>query len=150
MKQILKVQGDVYFVKIEKVDEPVVSCSPEKEGYVLAKGEATGHAHLIEDVESVKLYQGEEFLYLKVDKPVKVVHPEHKPITLEPGLWRVGIQLEYDYFGLSNTDRLYRPQVRPTRDLPNTHHLHHPLVRPIKDSFNTQNLYRPQVRPVRD
>jgi len=115
MKQILKVQGDVYFVKVEEVPRKLTPISPEKEGYVLARGEATGHAHLIEDIENVSLCRGDDdFLYLRVDSPVQVVHPEHKPITLEPGFWRVGIQLEYDYFGLLNTNPRYR--VRHIRD----------------------------------
>ncbi|MDW8003011.1 MAG: hypothetical protein RMJ39_10210 [Deltaproteobacteria bacterium] len=114
MEPILKVQGDVYFVKTEELPSWVKLVTPRGGRYVLARGEATGHAHAIEDTENVTLYEVNGTLYLKVDNPVTVVHEEHKPINLEPGIWRVGIQREYDYFEL-----VYRNVyhiVRPIRD----------------------------------
>ncbi|MCS7135302.1 MAG: hypothetical protein NZ893_02590, partial [Candidatus Aenigmarchaeota archaeon] len=86
MKPVLKVQGDVYFVKIEELPSGAEDVTPRTERYVLARGEATGHAHVIEDTENVRIYEKDGTLYLKVDSPISVVHEEHKPITLEPGI----------------------------------------------------------------
>ena len=44
-------------------------------GYVIAEGEATGHAHTIAD--EVELYQDGDVKKLKMDKPVTVRHEEH-------------------------------------------------------------------------
>lgn len=70
---------------------------PSPKGYILAKGEITGHTHKIEDFVNVRLYQVGDVYYLECLNPVSVVHEEHKPITLEPGIWKVGIQRVYDY-----------------------------------------------------
>lgn len=64
---------------------------------MLAEGEVTGHFHGIEEDESELIQIGEKIL-LKLAKAATLRHQEHKPITLEPGLWEVGIVQEYDYF----------------------------------------------------
>jgi len=72
------------------------------EGGVLAEGEVTGHAHRIENPPDVELYQDKarDVLYLrvKVEKgtTARVVHEEHAPIELPPGVYRVWKQREYD------------------------------------------------------
>lgn len=68
---------------------------------VLAHGEQTGHAHTIEDgLDQVKMYESDGKLYLEVNGEVEVIHQEHKPITLTPGIWEVGQVNEYDYMAL--------------------------------------------------
>ena len=64
---------------------------------VLAEGESTGHAHVVEDDEAELIQIGERML-LKLGKAATVVHEEHGPITLEPGIWEVGRVREYDYY----------------------------------------------------
>ncbi len=63
---------------------------------VLAHGES-GHSHVIEDDEAELIQIGERML-LKLTKFATVVHEEHKPITLAPGIWEIGRVKEYDYF----------------------------------------------------
>ena len=63
---------------------------------VLAHGES-GHSHVVEDDEAELIQIGERML-LKLERAVTVVHEEHKPVTLEPGIWEVGRVKEYDYF----------------------------------------------------
>ena len=89
-------QGDVILKKITQLPEgnkKVIS----KGKMVLAEGEVTGHFHGIEEDESELIQIGEKIL-LKLAKTATLRHQEHKPITLEPGLWEVGIVQEYDYF----------------------------------------------------
>lgn len=62
---------------------------------VLAYGEVTGHSHRMEAPEHAELweYQGERFL--KLLATTRVIHEEHQPITLGPGIYRVWQQREY-------------------------------------------------------
>lgn len=64
---------------------------------VLADGEHTGHQHVVES-EDAELVQIGERMLLKLAKQATVVHQEHKPITLSPGIWEVGRVREYDWF----------------------------------------------------
>jgi hypothetical protein len=63
---------------------------------VLADGEHTGHQHVVEDDEAELIQIGERML-LKLGRAATVVHPEHKPIRLSPGIWEVGRVLEHDW-----------------------------------------------------
>jgi hypothetical protein len=62
---------------------------------MLATGEITGHSHRVEEPETAEMweYRGEHFL--KVRAITRVIHEEHRPITLEPGMYRVWQQREY-------------------------------------------------------
>lgn len=100
-KKILKVQGDIYFVKINSDELPKFPTQPISQidgKYILAKGEKTGHAHVIEEKNNIKVYEEDGFIYIINQNAIKVEHEEHKPITLEPGIWKVGKQREYDPF----------------------------------------------------
>ncbi|CUU01117.1 hypothetical protein JGI3_02245 [Candidatus Kryptobacter tengchongensis] len=102
-KQILKVQGDVFFIKINQIEPGErVELISEDGKYIIRKGELTGHVHYIDEIDNVKLLLVNGIMYVLVnDRPVKVKHQEHKPITLEPGVWRVGVQREFDPFAYS-------------------------------------------------
>lgn len=64
---------------------------------VLAEGEATGHSHTVED-DNAELIRIGERLLLSLPNGGTVIHEEHKPIKLAPGIWEVGQVREYDYF----------------------------------------------------
>lgn len=125
--QILKQiqQGDVWIEKVDNFigmeygksrwDRKVVDVGKEiylkaelanlgADEFILAAGEATGHHH--------RLKVNSEGDTIVSDKPIRVdmdkgifeliekailVHEEHNPIDLEPGLYRFGIINEYDY-----------------------------------------------------
>jgi len=95
--QSMKVQGDLFFVRIQEIPEGSKKVRPEGNCYILGRGEITGHSHTVSSLYA-KLYEKDGVLYLRVLRPVQVTHEEHHPITLEPGAWRVGIQREYDPF----------------------------------------------------
>lgn len=68
----------------------------DERGFIIAEGEATGHAHVIND--DIELYAKDGILFVKTEKPVEVRHEEHRPVTLDPGIWQVGTVREYDPF----------------------------------------------------
>jgi len=88
-------QGDVFIEKIESAElGPEI---PKNDGVVLAYGEVTGHAHRIRD-EGATLFHGKaanEDRFLRVLRPVNLLHEEHSTITLPPGLYRVRRQREW-------------------------------------------------------
>ena len=97
------VQGDVFFTKARLIPKGAKRIERLKRGYVIAKGEATGHAHVIED--EIELYKKDGTLFLRTQREVKVLHEEHLPVTLTKGIWKVGIVREYDPF-LEETRRV--------------------------------------------
>ena len=58
-------------------------------------GEATGHAHAITDVANATVYTLADALFVDVAETVVVVHDEHDPVVLDPGVWFVPMQVEY-------------------------------------------------------
>jgi len=90
------IQGDVIIKKIDSIPEGVGLVDKTERGYVMAIGEATGHAHVIES--DLECYEKDNILYFKNDKPVALKHEEHGTITIEPGIWKRGIVREFDAF----------------------------------------------------
>lgn len=93
----MRVQGDVYCVRVNELPAGCKRIASEKGCYVLAKGEATGHAHIITDEKAV-MYEKKGVLYLSVMGLTDVKHEEHGPIQLDTGTWKIGIIKEYDAF----------------------------------------------------
>lgn len=63
---------------------------------ILARGEATGHAHRVEPTEQSELFEEDGTLYLRVSGvTARVVHEEHDTIALPAGEYRVWQQREY-------------------------------------------------------
>ena len=83
-------QGDLLFVL--QNTRPVVDLTPRQSKGIVA-GEATGHAHRLTAGTILEAPDGT--LYLDLTYPTKVVHEEHAPLTLDPGLWLVVRQREY-------------------------------------------------------
>lgn len=64
---------------------------------ILAEGEVTGHAHVLEG--NVDVYELDNGLrQFNLDSPTTIVHEEHKKIELPPGEYLSGKVLEYDHF----------------------------------------------------
>ena len=88
-------QGDVLLTKIDSL--PLGNKVERKErGYILAEGEATGHAHVIE--EEIEMVEKDGTLYIGCKADTVVKHEEHKHITIEPGNYQISIIQEYDHF----------------------------------------------------
>lgn len=84
-------QGDVIIRKVSQVPKGAV----RKEGRIFAFGEVTGHKHQVTDNTGV-LYEKDGVLYFRADKPSILKHEEHADISLEEGIYEIGIVKEYD------------------------------------------------------
>ena len=63
---------------------------------VLVRGEITGHSHRIEVPDTAEVWECDGVLFVKVVAgTARLIHEEHKPITLLRGLYRVWQQREY-------------------------------------------------------
>jgi hypothetical protein len=63
---------------------------------VLARGEATGHSHRIEDAGTAEVFDHKGAGYLRVvGESALLVHDEHNPIRLPRGTYRFWQQREY-------------------------------------------------------
>lgn len=88
-------QGDVLLRKLNDLPKGKPTVIARKR-LVLAHGES-GHSHVVDDDEAELIQIGERML-LKLTKAATVVHEEHKPIRLAPGIWEIGRVREYDWF----------------------------------------------------
>lgn len=90
-------QGDVLINRITDLPSGVVKIDKKTRGYVLAEGETTGHAHVVNS-DDVEMYERNGVLYLSVMEAATLVHEEHSSIVLEPGTYEIGIVQEVDPF----------------------------------------------------
>src|SRR5262245_47031030 len=88
-------QGDLLLVPVDVLPERTL---PRLTGrLVLAEGEATGHAHVV-DNERASLhgtYGGTWFLSVEDGEPVLLLHEEHDPLAVPAGVYEVRRQREY-------------------------------------------------------
>lgn len=90
-------QGDVLIIQESSLPEDCKKINRSAKGYILAEGEVTGHAHVIE--EEIKFYKDKQGrLFFKAEKTVTVKHEEHEAISVSPGIYRIDIVQEYDHF----------------------------------------------------
>lgn len=63
---------------------------------VLARGEKTGHAHVLDaSATESALTLAENEMFIRVTSDVEVTHEEHAPVKLTPGDWSVLLQREH-------------------------------------------------------
>lgn len=86
-------QGDVIIRPVASIPEGASPVATR----VLREGEATGHAHRATG-EGVQLFIQDDTLYMRVEGGTEVVHEEHRPITVPPGVYVIGAVREYDHF----------------------------------------------------
>ena len=92
-------QGDVIIERISSIPSSAEVKKPNhSRGIVLADGEISGHLHLIEDVDTVTMFEDGNQKYLKIDEPTSISHDEHKTIGLAEGEYVIRIVQEYDHF----------------------------------------------------
>lgn len=91
---VLIIQGDVagkYIAGLPANAKPI-------KGRIVAEGEVTGHHHVLE--AGATLYQDDlGNLFALVEKPVMLLHQQHEPWVLHPGVIQFGekgiMQVEY-------------------------------------------------------
>lgn len=85
-------QGDVL---IETIDQIPKAAQRQPGAPILVRGEATGHAHRVEDPETAEIWVYGSSLYVFALTETRIVHDEHGPITLPPGMYHIWQQREY-------------------------------------------------------
>lgn len=111
-------QGDVQLQPVAKLPANCTEVKPDGNRIVLAYGEVTGHAHAIYDHVSThraelaaaeiadsaiarakakaRLWQAPDGVrYLEVTDAVTLKHEEHTAHTLNPGIYKLPVQVEY-------------------------------------------------------
>jgi hypothetical protein len=90
-------QGDVLIVPIEMLPADLEPVAREGRSIVLARGEATGHAHVITDERAIvpRPEAGGDFHACIRRKPIALEHDEHDAIAIPPGEYRIVRQREY-------------------------------------------------------
>jgi hypothetical protein len=84
--------GDVLVLQVPALPEAAL----KKTHLTLAEGELTGHSHRIAESDSAELWEHQSDRFLRVIGPsATLIHEEHGPITLTPGIYRVWRQREY-------------------------------------------------------
>ena len=88
-------QGDVLLQPVDRLPDGLEEITGP---VILARGEATGHAHVITLPETerhkVRYWNGGAERYIQALERVTVTHEEHAPIVLEPGIYKQGFQVE--------------------------------------------------------
>ena len=67
-----------------------------EKNHTIALGEATGHHHQLVAEKEAIVVDMDKGIFELMEQAI-LTHEEHKPISLEPGLYRFGIINEYDY-----------------------------------------------------
>lgn len=90
-------QGDVLLVPVDEIPAGLKQVPLERRRIVLAHGEVTGHAHVVEGEAQFMAADLEEMegRFLQVEEEATLVHDEHDSITLPPGKYEVRRQREY-------------------------------------------------------
>lgn len=98
-------QGDVLIILRDKIPEEATKLERHAGVIVVAKGESTGHAHVINDPGAdmfvLTTKNGSHLLkryYLNVSSPVIILHEEHKNLIIPIGIYEISRVKEYDYF----------------------------------------------------
>ncbi len=102
MSKSLKIglHGEATLTKVDSLPDGAVK-QPHTGDLIIAASETVGNHHRIYcEEKEASLYERDGVLYLKVESPVGVVCADkHDKALLDPGVYRVGKQLEWDYVG---------------------------------------------------
>jgi hypothetical protein len=83
-------QGDVLLTKVSILPKGL----KKRKDNVLVEGETTGHMHEL-TAKTVSVYGTDDDMYVSLDKPTELIHPEHNTIQVDKGVWKVIRQREY-------------------------------------------------------
>ena len=89
-------QGDFLLISTDAIPDGAVCVPHAPRGCVVAEGEATGHAHVLDPATSEQFTAGGEY-YVRVNEPNPLTHEEHDTQIIAPGVYRVGGVVEKDW-----------------------------------------------------
>ena len=88
-----KAAGDILIKRTYKIPEDAKSFK-NRRGFVLAEGEATSHAHVIED--SIEMYEKDGILFIQKSISLLLCDTRNTRLfALESGIYKVGRAREY-------------------------------------------------------
>jgi hypothetical protein len=95
--------GDILLTKLNVEERPGrwgrIPEDVENGKRILARGEKTGHAHVVTE-EATDLYSaffgGDQVTVLEVKEETQITHEEHAAVTLEPGFYMMELGRRYD------------------------------------------------------
>ncbi|MBN1489916.1 MAG: hypothetical protein JXA69_08365 [Phycisphaerae bacterium] len=95
-RRITLQHGDVLLMPVDEL--PSHPGLQPQDDTILARGEATGHAHVAlgDGVAVLASHYGKRFLW--APHGARIVHEEHKEQLVPPGQYEIGIVREYDHF----------------------------------------------------
>ena len=113
-KQTIIRQGDVSLIQVAALPKGATEVeNVEGARVVLAYGEVTGHAHAIyEQTDAVRVWAVGKVKYLEVmakamtpdgEPGVMLRHEEHTHARIEPGIYKLPVQVEYTPQALRRT-----------------------------------------------
>jgi hypothetical protein len=89
--------GDISFHPISELPKGLKEIAHDGT-FILARGEHTGHSHVIASPK-INIFQDKEGRYvLEVKQEAKITHQEHNTITLQPGIYIQHQEEERDPF----------------------------------------------------
>lgn len=92
-------QGDVALVSVREIPKDAIEQPIKGKKLILAFGEATGHHHRFEFLDStqnIKLYVAHGGArYIDVSAPSDLLHEEHSTARVPAGKWLLPQQVEY-------------------------------------------------------
>ena len=98
-------QGDVWLELVDALPPGCTELPREKDAVILARGEATGHAHRVVN-RLAKFWQApnnQRYLTTPPSSDTVLDHEEHQAVTLERRkVYRVKTQVEYTPAGFQN------------------------------------------------
>ena len=90
--------GDVDIKQIKELPKGLKKIK----GTTLALGEVTGHHHTLvkeRESQSILVFESTEGIkYFQINEPTSLTHQEHKTLVVNPGIYEVKIEQEFDPF----------------------------------------------------
>lgn len=91
-------QGDVLLRAVDQIPKDAIAQQAQGALIVLAYGEATGHAHVV-DATQATIYKVGDKDFIETRPGAHLRHEEHSALALEPGCYQVVRQREYEPAG---------------------------------------------------
>lgn len=106
MSDTIQRQGDVLVIRVARPSAKLEPIPTEDGKVVLAHGEVTGHAHVVESLGSASvnfvLNTATQKRYFHSAQPMHLKHEEHGALRLPAGWYEVRIQREYERGAVRN------------------------------------------------
>lgn len=90
-------QGDVILAQVGLIPADAERETPHARGNVVAEGEVTGHAHVLEPDTSTLFLSPTGKRFVQVRMPTALTHEEHDTQVIAPGLYEIDQVVEKDW-----------------------------------------------------